>query len=126
MPKTILFIEDESALQKTVGEIIRKEGYDMISALDGELGMTLAKEKRPDLIMLDLVLPKKDGFEVLKSLKQNEWTKKIPVVVVTNLGKMENMDKAIELGATAYLVKSDYTLKEIIDKVKTIIEEVAR
>jgi DNA-binding response OmpR family regulator len=126
MPKTILFIEDESALQKTVGEIIRKEGYDMISALDGELGMTLAKEKRPDLIMLDLVLPKKDGFEVLKSLKQNEWTKKIPVVVVTNLGKMENMDKAIELGATAYLVKSDYTLKEIIDKVKTIIEGVAQ
>ena len=113
-------------MQKTVGEIIRKEGYDMISALDGELGMTLAKEKRPDLIMLDLVLPKKDGFEVLKSLKQNEWTKKIPVVVVTNLGKMENMDKAIELGATAYLVKSDYTLKEIIDKVKTIIEGVAQ
>lgn len=122
MPKTILFIEDESALQKTVGEIVRKEGYDMISALDGDLGITLAKEKRPDLIMLDLVLPKKDGFEVLKALKQDERTKTVPIIVITNLGEMENIDKAIELGATTYLVKSDYSLREIVEKIKTTIE----
>lgn len=125
MAKTILFIEDESAMQKTVGAIVQKEGYDMISALDGDLGLKLAKEKHPDLILLDLVLPKKDGFDVLRSLKQEEQTKSIPIIVLTNLGEMENIDKAIELGATTYLVKSDYSLKEIIEKIKKAVEGLA-
>ena len=64
--KQILFIEDESALQKTIGESLRQEGFEVLSALDGKIGARIAKEKRPDLIILDLVLPKKDGFEVLK------------------------------------------------------------
>ena len=122
MPKTILFIEDESALQKTVGEIIHREGFDMVSALDGELGVKLAKEKKPDLILLDLILPKRDGFSVLQALKQSPETKSIPVIVLTNLGEMENIDKAIELGATTYLVKSDYSLKEIIEKIKGALD----
>lgn len=125
MPKVILFIEDESALQKTVGEIVRKEGYEMISALDGDLGINLAKAKKPDLILLDLILPKKDGFDVLSNLKQSPETKSIPIIVLTNLGEMENIDKAIELGATTYLVKSDYTLKEILEKIKTTLEGVS-
>jgi DNA-binding response OmpR family regulator len=122
MLKTILFIEDESAMQKTVGAIIQQEGYNMISALDGELGIKLAKEKHPDMILLDLVLPKKNGFDVLTSLKQDVQTKSIPIIVLTNLGEMENIDKAIELGATTYLVKSDYSLKEIIEKIKKILD----
>ncbi len=109
-------------MQKTVGAIIQKEGYNMISALDGDLGIKLAKEMRPDLILLDLVLPKRDGFDVLRSLKQEEQTKSIPIIVLTNLGEMENIDKAIELGATTYLVKSDYSLKEIIEKIKKTVD----
>jgi DNA-binding response OmpR family regulator len=116
--KKILFIEDEDALQKTFRDVLEKEGYQMISALDGESGLRLAKSQKPDLILLDLILPKKDGFEVLKELKEDENTREIPVIVLTNLEDIESVEKAIELGATTYLVKAQYSLKEVIQKVK--------
>jgi DNA-binding response OmpR family regulator len=121
--KKILFIEDEAALQKTFRDILEKEGYQMISALDGESGLRLAKSEKPDLILLDLILPKKDGFEVLKELKEDESTKGIPVIVLTNLEDIESVEKAIELGATTYLVKAQYTLEEVIQKVKKALEK---
>jgi len=120
--KKILFIEDESALQKTFRDILEKEGYQMISALDGESGLRLAKSEKPDLILLDLILPRKDGFEVLKELKEDEATKEIPVIVLTNLEDVESIEKAIGLGATTYLVKAQYTLEEVIQKVKKAIK----
>ena len=122
MSKKILFIEDESALQKTFGEILRQEGYEMISALDGETGLRLAKSEKPDLILLDLILPKMHGFEVLKKLKEDKETKDIPVIVLTNLEKIEDVDKALELGATTYLVKAKYSLEEIVEKIKKALE----
>jgi len=122
MAKTILFIEDESALQKTFGDILGKESYDMISALDGETGLKLAKSKNPDLILLDLVLPKVHGFEVLKELKSDPGTKDIPIIVLTNLEAIEDVNKAIELGAKTYLVKTQYNLEEVVEKVKKAIE----
>jgi len=122
MAKTILFIEDESALQKTFGDILEKEGCDMISALDGEIGLKLAKSKKPDLILLDLVLPKVHGFEVLKELKSDSGTKDIPIIVLTNLEAIEDVNKAIELGAKTYLVKTQYNLEEVVEKVKKAIE----
>jgi DNA-binding response OmpR family regulator len=121
--KKILFIEDESALQKTFRDILEKEGYQMISALDGESGLRLAKSEKPDLILLDLILPRKDGFEVLKELKEDETTKGIPVIVLTNLEDIESVEKAIELGATTYLVKAQYSLEEVIQKVKKALGE---
>lgn len=121
--KTILFIEDESAIQKTFSDALKKGEYEIISALDGEVGLRLAKEKKPDLILLDLVLPKLDGFQVLQALKSNETTKAIPVIVLTNLEQMEDIQKAIDLGAKTYLVKSNYNLAEIIGMVKKAIEE---
>ena len=121
--KHILFIEDESALQKTVGEVLKQEGYEVIPALDGEAGLELAKRKKPDLILLDLILPKLHGFEVLKKLKEDEETKEIPVIILTNLEGMGDVDKAIKLGATTYLVKANYSLEEIAEKIKKIIEE---
>ena len=121
--KTILFIEDESAIQKTFSDALKKEEYEHISALDGEVGLRLAKEKKPDLILLDLVLPKLDGFQVLQSLKSNETTRAIPVIVLTNLEQMEDIQKAIDLGAKTYLVKSNYNLTEVIDMVKKAMEE---
>ena len=123
MPKTILFIEDESALQKTFGEILKQEGYEMISALDGEVGLRLAKDKKPDLILLDLILPRIHGFEVLKKLKEDKETKEIPIIVLTNLEGIGDVDKAIELGATTYLVKAQYTLEEVVEKIKKALGE---
>jgi DNA-binding response OmpR family regulator len=121
--KTILFIEDESALQKTFGDVLRQEGYEMISALDGKIGLELAKNKKPDLILLDLILPKLNGFEVLKRLQTDTETKGIPVIVLTNLEEMTDIDKAIELGAKTYLVKAQYTLQEVVEKIKKALEE---
>ena len=123
MPKKILFVEDESALQKTFSDIFIQEGYKVISALDGEKGLNLAKTEKPDLILLDLVLPKMHGFEVLKSLKEDEKTQDIPIIVLTNLESMEDVEKALELGATTYLVKASYSLEEVIDKVKKALGE---
>lgn len=122
MAKVILFIEDESALQKTFGEILKQEGYEMISALNGEIGLRLAKTQKPDLILLDLILPKLNGFEVLKKLKGDKETKDIPVIVLTNLEGIGDVEKAIELGATTYLVKAQYTLEEVVQKIKKTLE----
>lgn len=121
--KKILIIEDEQALQKTLGDIFKEEGYEIINALDGEIGLRLAQTENPDLILLDLILPKIVGFDVLKNLKQNPKTKEIPVIILTNLESMENIEKALSLGATTYLVKTDYSLKEIIEKVKKALGE---
>ena len=120
--KTILFIEDEAALQKTLGETLRSEGFQVISALDGEQGLRMAEEEKPDLILLDLVLPKMNGFEVLKRLKQEKETKGIPVIVLTNLEQAKDVDKVIELGGTTYLIKSDYSLEDLTTKIKQIIK----
>ena len=120
--KTILFIEDESALQKTFGDLLREEGYEMISALDGEVGLRLAKEKKPDLILLDLILPRIHGFDVLKQLKEDQETKDIPIIVLTNLEGIGDVDKAIRLGAKTYLVKAQYTLEEVMEKIKKALE----
>ena len=121
--KKILFIEDESALQKTLGDILGQEGYEIIPALDGETGLSLAKTKKPDLVLLDLVLPKLHGLEVLKKIKESDETKNIPVIVLTNLEEIQDVDKAIELGATTYLVKAQYSLEEVVQKIKKALGE---
>ncbi len=120
--KTILFIEDETGLQKTVSQALKKEHFNILTALDGKNGLNLAKKHKPDLILLDLILPKLDGFAVLEELKKNQSTKDIPVVVLTNLENPPDIEKAIELGATTYLVKANYTLPEIIEKIKEVIK----
>ncbi|PIS38873.1 MAG: response regulator [Candidatus Nealsonbacteria bacterium CG08_land_8_20_14_0_20_43_11] len=119
--KKILFIEDEFALQKTLGDVLHQEGYEMISALDGETGLRLAKSAKPDVILLDLILPRVHGFTVLKQLKEDEETKAIPVIVLTNLEEMGDINRAIELGATTYLVKAQYSLEEVLEKVKKVL-----
>jgi DNA-binding response OmpR family regulator len=118
MAKKILFVEDESALQKTFGEVLAQEGYKVISALDGEEGLRLAQIEKPDLILLDLILPKLHGFEVLKKLKEDAGTEGIPVIVLTNLESVGDVEKAVELGATTYLVKANYDLEDVLKKVK--------
>ena len=123
MPKTILFIEDEPALQKTFGDILKQEGYEMISALDGEEGLRKVKEKKPDLILLDLILPKVCGFDILKQLKADPETEDIPIIVLTNLEGTGDIEKALELGATTYLVKASYSLEEVVEKVKKVLGE---
>lgn len=123
MPQKILLVEDESALQKSLGDTLREDGFDVVSALDGETGERLAKSEKPDLIILDLILPQKDGLEVFKTLKEDESTRGIPVVVLTNLERIEHVEKALEMGAKTYLIKANYTLKEILEKIKNVLND---
>jgi len=120
MAKKILYIEDESDLQQTLGEALELEGYEMLFALNGEVGLRLARKEKPDLILLDLIMPKKTGFEVLKELKAGKETAKIPVIITTNLEGPADIEKIIELGATTYLVKADHSLDEMVEKINQV------
>lgn len=121
MSKTILFIEDEEALQKSISTVLQKDGYKVLSAMNGETAVKYAREEKYDLVLLDLILPKLNGFEILKELKENEEKKSIPVLIVTNLETSADIQKALDLGATNYLVKSNYDLDEIVKKIKTAL-----
>ena len=116
--KKILIVEDEVTLQKALTEFLTAEGFEVLSALDGEKGLGLAKSEKPDLVILDIILPKKDGYEVLTEIKGSEETKNIPVILLTNLESPEDIDKAFEKGASTYLVKSNYKLEEVVKKIK--------
>src|SRR3989344_3905118 len=111
--KKILFVEDEEALQRA--------GYTVLKALDGEAGLAMAKKEIPDLILLDLVLPKKNGFEFLEEIKKDAFAKNIPVIVLTNLEGSAEVERALSLGATTYLVKANYKLDELLGKIEIIL-----
>lgn len=115
--KCILIIEDEETLQRTLSEYLEENGFITFSALDGEKGLELTKQKKPDLIILDIILPKKDGFKVLEEIKKDKETKNIPVILLTNLESIEDIQKAFDKGATTYLVKSEYKLEDIVKKI---------
>jgi len=120
--KTILLIEDEAALQKTLGDTLGAAGYKVLQALDGEAGLRLALSEKPDLILLDLIMPRKTGFDVLTELKQNPATEDLPVIVLTNLETVDNVEKALAAGAVTYLVKANYSLKDILGKIEQALK----
>ena len=119
----ILIVEDEEILAKVLQEKFEKEDFKTVLAVDGELAISLAKSTRPNLIILDLILPKKSGFEGLKELKDDPELKTIPVIVLSNLGQDEEIKRALALGATDYLVKTQHPIKEVIEKVKGYLIE---
>jgi DNA-binding response OmpR family regulator len=118
--KKILVVEDEATLQKALNDVLAQEGYEVLSALDGATGLELAKKEKLDLILLDIILPKMDGFDVLKGLR--EANLKIPVIVLTNLSDVNDIQKALDLGATTYLVKADFHLEDVLKKVKEVLK----
>jgi DNA-binding response OmpR family regulator len=115
--KKILVIEDDRSLQNALVEMLTQEKYETVSAFDGEEGLQKIKEEKPDLILLDIVLPIKDGYEVLAEIKTGD-NKDTPVLILTNLEEIDNVQKAIDLGATTFMVKSDFSLKDVLEKVK--------
>jgi len=121
--KKILVIEDEATLQKSLSEVLIQEGYDVVSAYDGLRGLELAQEEKPDLILLDIILPKMNGFEVLKRIKRNRDTSQILVVILTNLSNISDVQKTLDLGATTYLVKADFHLEDVLKKIKEVLND---
>ena len=119
MAKTkIILIEDDEILSKVIYEELRDADFDVIQAFDGEEGLKLVRSKKPDLVLLDIVLPRKDGFEVLEEMKKSPDTKDIPVIVLTMIGKDEDIKRGLQLGADDYIVKSQHAIAEIIEKIK--------
>lgn len=117
----VLIVEDEEVLAKVFQEKLEKSGYDVKLAGDGEAALSMAASSKPDVIVLDLLLPKKNGFEVLEVLKSDETTKMIPVVVVSNLGEDSDIKRALALGAADYYVKSEHPINEIVEKIKNAL-----
>lgn len=118
MSKKIVIIEDDNILHNTLKKFLSNKGYEVKGAINGKDGVELVKKENPDLVLLDIVLPKKDGFGVIKDLKAGESTKNIPIVLLTNLGNIDDVQKALDLGATTYLIKADYKLEEIAQKIE--------
>ena len=118
----ILIVEDDAPLRESLLDFLAADGFDVLGATDGEEGVRIAIKELPDLILLDIILPKKDGYEVIKEVKENKKANKIPIVLLTNLGSLGDIEKALDLGATTYLVKGDYKLREITEKIRSILK----
>ncbi len=119
----ILIVEDDNFLVDMYTTKFELEGFQVIAAEDGEKGIALAQEEKPDIILLDILMPKKDGFSTLEDLKKDDVTKDIPVILLTNLGQKEDVKKGFDLGAAGYLIKAHFMPSEVVDKIKAILAE---
>lgn len=119
MPKQkIVLIEDDETLAEVLYSELTEAGFEVSPAFDGVEGLKQVQEKKPDLVLLDLILPEKHGFEVLEEIKKSPETAKIPVIILSLLGEDEDIKKGLKLGADDYIVKSSHAIAEIVEKVK--------
>ncbi len=114
----ILVVEDDKFLREMITRKLDRENYEVIQAVDGEEGEEKIKEERPDLVLLDLILPGIDGFTVLERAKQDPEVKDIPVIILSNLGQKSEVERGLKLGAIDFLIKAHFTPGEIIKKIK--------
>jgi DNA-binding response OmpR family regulator len=121
MIKKILLIEDDKFLRELMTKKLFSMDYDVSSSVDGESGLEMIKEKQPDLVLLDLILPGMNGFEVLERAKKDPEINNIPIIILSNLGQKEDIDKGLELGAKDFLIKAHFTPQEIANKLKNIL-----
>lgn len=118
MVQKILIIEDEISLRTALKDKFTREGFDVLEASDGVAAVEVAKQNKPDLILLDIIMPKQNGLDVLKAMKTNLALVSVPVFVLTNLSEESNKQETKKLGVEEYLIKSDYSLEEIVSMVK--------
>lgn len=119
--KKVLIVEDDQLIFSILSRELTGAGYEVLNAFDGEQAITTTREQRPDLILLDILLPRKNGFEVLQALKADPELASIPVVILSNLGQPEDIQKGRELGAIDYMVKVEFEPKQIVAKVRTLL-----
>lgn len=117
----ILIAEDDKFLAKLISLRLEKSDFEVILSFDGEETIEKIKKESPDLIVLDLILPKKDGFEVLEEVKRI-GKEKIPIIILSNLGQDLDVEKALELGAKDYIVKTEIPLSQAIEKIKSYLK----
>lgn len=119
--KSILLVEDDEFLAELYATKLTLEGFKVSLAKDGEKGLKLVKEEKPDLILLDIILPKMDGFELLSAIKSDSALKSIPVILLTNLSQKDEVKKGLDLGANDYLIKAHFMPSEVVKKIKQTI-----
>lgn len=117
MAKKILLVEDEEIMVDLLQKKLTKEGYQISIARDGEEGLEAMKKAKFDLILLDIIMPKMGGFEVMKEMQKDPELKKIPVIVISNSGQPVELDQAKKLGAKDWLIKTEFDPQEVIDKI---------
>ena len=122
MSRKILIIEDDKFLRELMVRKLVNDGYEAIEATNGEEGVRTAKAEKPDLILLDLILPGIDGFESLTRIRKDQETANIPVIILSNLGQKEDIEKGLKLGATDYLIKAHFAPREIAEKIASILK----
>lgn len=120
---TILLIEDDAFISRMYSEKLSLEGFNVIAATDGLVGWEKAQSDQPDIILLDIMLPKMDGWEVLDHLKAEAVTKDIPVILLTNLGSRKDIERGLELGAIDYLIKAHFIPSEVVEKIKSFVKK---
>jgi DNA-binding response OmpR family regulator len=117
----VLIVEDEEIMRKALVEVFQREGFEVEGAGDGEDGLALAMSTKPDIILLDIMMPKKDGISMLKDLRQDEWGAHVKVILLTNVSDVAKIAEAMESGigeSYDYLVKTDWKLEDVVSKVK--------
>lgn len=117
----VIIIEDEETLLNLLDIKLNQEGYEVEVARDGQEGLEKIKTNQPDLILLDIVMPKMGGFEVMEALRKDEELSKIPIIIISNSGQPVELDRAKELGVVDWLIKTDFDPQEVVDKVKKFI-----
>jgi len=120
---SLVLVEDDEFLASIYQTKFDMEGFKVSITGNGEEGLKLVEKKMPDIVLLDILLPKLDGFAVLERLKSNPKTKHIPVILLTNLGQKDDVDRGVELGAADYLIKAHFKPSETVDKVRKIIAQ---
>ena len=123
MATKILIVEDEQTLLKALTAKFEDEGYEVLTAVDGQTAVDSAKSNLPEIILLDIILPVKDGLAVLEELKSDPATRDIPVLLLTNLSDQNSISRGVELGAAGYIIKADFSLDEVAEKVKSVINQ---
>ncbi len=123
MAKKVLIVEDEEVLLNLLKGRLSEIGYEVSSALDGQAGLKAVKEVVPDLILLDLIMPKMSGFELLEKMQEDDSIKSIPVIIISNSGQPVELEKAKQLGAKDWLIKTEFDPRDVVEKVIAQIGE---
>jgi DNA-binding response OmpR family regulator len=120
-PRRILVAEDDRFLRKAAEMALKRQGYTVLTAADGEEALRTAQSILPDLILLDLIMPKLNGFDVLQALKKETPTAHIPVIILSNLGQDRDVQQAMDAGAAAYFIKTDLSLQALGQRVEEVL-----
>jgi DNA-binding response OmpR family regulator len=120
-PARVLLAEDDRFLRKAAETALKRQGFTVLPAVDGEEALRMARAETPDIVLLDLIMPKRQGFEVLRALKADPATASIPVIILSNLGQESDVKQAMEAGAVGYFVKANLSLQDLVKRVGEVV-----